>query len=709
VFKKRIGKEKKGCGKKFSKRDYLLLLILTLSLAGFFHFREVRFFIFELNSVAPHDIVAIQDFSYLDKKQMIVLRQEALVDLGKIWRIKEGDIKHVEGDFLRQLSNHPNWRSTYPVTYNEMVDLSKDLFQEMENWHFTDKRTYKKREEIGEKVGQYSLVEGVVFNKPLILPNDFWKKIEQRVGEDNSAYIKEIAFIISSIKGYKFHLERDHDERLVMEKNIFTTIPEIYSFRSQHEMIVKKGDVITQREYDQILAMKEALKKSRNLLSPLKILSSLLLAMLVVFLGGMFFYMKHQKVLKSTNTLALYIVLILVTCGIAKGIELILNSTPYPIASLFQFPIIIPFMSILLAIFLNESIALFTSLFLTVLIGFTLAVSHNHFIIINVFAGIVASLSAAKMKKRKEIFFVCFKVWAVCSFAMLIYLLSINRLFNETALLQLAAFAMNIIVIAVLLIVVIPIIELVFHIMTNIALVEYIDPTHPLLQRLSLEAPGTYQHSLSIGHIAEYAANAIGANGMLCRVTTLYHDVGKLNNPHYYTENQLMTGQRPFNIHQLLTPIESAYIIKSHILDGVALAKQYKLPKIFIDIILEHHGTTLIKFFYLEQLKKMNGIEKDVDDKAFRYPGPKPQTKESAIIMLADSVEAASRTLEENSEEVVQKLVERITSSKILDNQFDECNLTFDELSIVKQKLVEIIKATHHLRIKYPEEPQYRK
>ena len=239
--------------------------------------------------------------------------------------------------------------------------------------------------------------------------------------------------------------------------------------------------------------------------------------------------------------------------------------------------------------------------------------------------------------------------------------------------------------------------------MTNMALMEFIDPTHPLLQRLSLEAPGTYQHSLSIGHIAEYAANAIGANGMLCRVTTLYHDIGKLNNPHYYTENQLVTGQKPFNIHQLLTPIESAYIIKSHILDGKALAKQYNLPKIFIDIILEHHGTTLIKYFYVKQLEKMNGVKEDVDEKAFRYPGPKPQTKESAIIMLADSVEAASRTLEENTEEAVRDLVDKIAGSKILDNQFDECDLTFDELALVKQKLVEIIKATHHLRIKYPD------
>ena len=709
MFRKRIKKEKKNLGKKFSKRDYFLFFVLIFALAGFFQFRERSFFVFELNSVAPKDIVAIEDFSYLDKKQMTVLKQEALVDLGKIWRIKESDLKNVETDFLRQLSNHPAWRNTYPVTYNEMTQISKHLIKKIENWHFTDRRTYKKREEIGLPVLYYSIIEDAVVKKPLTLPNEFWRKLEREMSAKNSQYVKEISYVVGFFRGNRYLLERDHDERAAMEKSIFVTVPEVFSARSQHDIIVKKGDQITQQEYDQILAMKDALKASRNVFSVVKMISSVLLALLVVGIGWMFFYTKHPLVLKNTNKLTLYIVLIILTCAMAKCSEYAINASPYAIATFFQFPIIIPFLSILLAVFFNESIALFTSLFLTVLIGFTISISHNHFVIINVFAGIVASLSAAKMKKRKEIFFVCAKVWAVCSFATLIYLLSVDRLFNQEAILQLGSFAVNIVVIAILLVVVIPIIELVFHIMTNIALMEYIDPTHPLLQRLSLEAPGTYQHSLSIGHIAEYAANAIGANGMLCRVTTLYHDVGKLNNPHYYTENQLMTGQKPFNIHQLLTPIESAYIIKSHILDGVALAKQYNLPKIFTDIILEHHGTTLIKFFYLEQLKKMNGEESDVDEKAFRYPGPKPQTKESAIIMLADSVEAASRTLEENTEEAVRKLIEKITCSKILDNQFDECNLTFDELATVKQKLVEIIKATHHLRIKYPDEPQSRK
>ncbi|MCH9621598.1 MAG: hypothetical protein S4CHLAM20_10220 [Chlamydiia bacterium] len=703
MFKKRVKKEKKKIGKNFSKRDFLLVFVLIFSLAAFFHFRERRFFVFEINSTAPNDIIAIQDFSYLDKKQMIVLKQEALVDLGKIWKIKESDLKSVQADVMRRLSNHPNWRSSYQATFNEMKHIVDVVTKELERWHFTGRRTYRKREEIDLSVRHYSIVENVVTKKSLTLPNEFWTKLEREVREKNRAYSREIEYIIGIFRGNRYLLQRDHEERSAMESSIYETVPEVFSSRAKNDLIVKKGDRISEKEYEQILALKEALKRNRQLLSVSKLLSSLLLSLVVVGLGWAYCVVRNSEVLKNTNKLSIYILTIILTCVLAKSSEFVINAIPYSIASYFQYPIIIPFLSVILALFLDEEIALFTSLYFSVVLGFTLALEHNHFVVLNIFSGILASLYSSSIKKRKEIFIVCIKVWALCAATIIIYFLSSNTLFEEQSWIQLVALAGNIIIIAVLLLITIPIIESMFRVMTNMALMEFIDPTHPLLQRLSLEAPGTYQHSLSIGHISEYAANAIGANGMLCRVTTLYHDIGKLNNPHYYTENQLITGQKPFNIHQLLTPIESAYIIKSHILDGKSLAKQYNLPKIFIDIILEHHGTTLIKFFHHKQLEKMKGVKEDVEEKAFRYPGPKPQTKESAIIMLSDSIEAASRTLEENTEEAVRELVEKITSTKILDGQFDECDLTFDELATIKQKLVEIIKATHHLRIKYPD------
>ena len=187
---------------------------------------------------------------------------------------------------------------------------------------------------------------------------------------------------------------------------------------------------------------------------------------------------------------------------------------------------------------------------------------------------------------------------------------------------------------------ILPLLETGFSVMTNVSLMEYMDPNNDLLKRLTIEAPGTYQHSLVVGHLAETAALAIGANGLFCRVSTLYHDIGRITSQ-YFTENQL----EDVNIHQLLTPQESAQVIMAHVSEGVAMCREAGLPEPIIDIIKEHHGTTLVYYFYRKQLEKMKGDKSKVDEREFRYAGPKPHIKESGIIMLADSFEAASPVL----------------------------------------------------------------
>jgi len=234
--------------------------------------------------------------------------------------------------------------------------------------------------------------------------------------------------------------------------------------------------------------------------------------------------------------------------------------------------------------------------------------------------------------------------------------------------------------------------------MTDVTLMEYMDPNNDLLRRLTIEAPGTYQHSVVVGNLAEAAATAIGANGLFCRVATLYHDIGKMVTPQYFTENQ----QGGMNIHQLLTPYESAQVIIAHVSEGVAMARKAGLPEQFIDIIKEHHGTTMAYYFYRKQLELVGGNKTQVDEKDFRYSGPKPRSKESAIIMISDSVEAASRSLEKVNEETLLELANRLIREKADDGQFDNCLLTFEELAIVKETLVKTLVAYGHSRIKYP-------
>jgi hypothetical protein len=198
---------------------------------------------------------------------------------------------------------------------------------------------------------------------------------------------------------------------------------------------------------------------------------------------------------------------------------------------------------------------------------------------------------------------------------------------------------------------------------------------------LNLEAPGTYRHSLAVAALAEEAALAINANPIFCRVASLYHDIGKLSQPQYFTENQFCG----FNMHQLLTPLESAQVIISHVSEGVKLAEQYELAPSLVDVIREHHGKGLVYYFYHAQIEQSRARAIMVEECRFRYPGPTPRSRECAIIMLADSIEAAFRSLEEVSEKAAVELVESIVADKIREHQLDTSRLTFDEIEGIKR------------------------
>ena len=238
--------------------------------------------------------------------------------------------------------------------------------------------------------------------------------------------------------------------------------------------------------------------------------------------------------------------------------------------------------------------------------------------------------------------------------------------------------------------------ELFTGITTDQTLLEWADPTRPLLRRLSMEAPGTYAHTINVGNLAEAAATEIGASGLLCRVGVLYHDVGKMLKPHYFVENQ-PDGRNP---HDKLKPETSAAIVREHVTEGVRLAKEAKVPKVVIQFILEHHGTQHIGFFY-EKAREEAG--RDLDPARFSYPGPKPRSKETAIVMLADSCESATRAMHEPTPERIRDLIETVFASKVSDQQLDEAPLTLGEVSRVKEQFVKILSGVVHRRIEYPD------
>lgn len=676
---------------------------LTLIIAAFIHFRDIRMEFLEIDSMAKGYVVAQVDFDFPDPDATIVLRQEALRDVGRIYRLSDSEIKRVRRNFENMLIHHPHWRKQLSSTFEEIYNALDATCETLQNANITDSRTLKKREELDLTTEDYYVVPHLEGDRLNVLPDSFWNQIRSKVVNRYHFPSQPVSFIINHFKETRWRVHHDVDASRVFKEAIETQIPEKYTRVSAGSRIIDQGEKVTQRHAAMLSAMKTALRESRNLWNIHTIIGSIVYASLIVSIGGFYFFLRQPEFIESARKLSIYLAVIVIVLAFGKLIELLLIHTTGPWTEIVRYPIIVPLGSILLCILLDEEISLFTTFFLTVLMGITLAFEHAHFLFINLVTGTAAVVTARMMKKRKEVFAVCIKIWISAAFVVFAFNLSDNTVFTPLILYDLAATLVNFLLIAVILVGLMPLLESLFNVMTDMTLMEYMDPTNELLKRLAIEAPGTYQHSLSIGHIAEYVANAIGANGLFCRITTLYHDIGKLNTPHYYTENQMISGGKPFNIHQLLTPIESAYIIKSHIQDGVALAKQYKLPQPFIDVIQQHHGTTLIRYFYAKQLEEVGGNVDEIDENAFRYPGPKPQTKEAAVIMLSDSTEAASRSLEDNSEEAIRNLVEHIVSEKISDGQFDSAPLTFKELFTVKSKLVEMIKATHHLRVKYPE------
>jgi putative nucleotidyltransferase with HDIG domain len=245
-----------------------------------------------------------------------------------------------------------------------------------------------------------------------------------------------------------------------------------------------------------------------------------------------------------------------------------------------------------------------------------------------------------------------------------------------------------------------PMVEKLFKVQTDLSLIELGDPAHPLLQELIRRAPGTYNHSITVASLAESAAEAIGARGLLVRVGAYFHDIGKMLKPGYFAENQ---GQGD-NRHRSLVPAMSTLVIIAHVKDGADLARQSRIPEPIIDFIQQHHGTTLVEYFYRQasESKKSDPNGSDVDESSFRYPGPKPQTKEAGILMLADAVESASRVLVEPTPARIESLVEDISRKRLLDGQFDECGLTLEEVRKIGDSLVKSLTAVYHGRVKYP-------
>ncbi|EDT72777.1 putative hydrolase [Clostridium perfringens D str. JGS1721] len=379
----------------------------------------------------------------------------------------------------------------------------------------------------------------------------------------------------------------------------------------------------------------------------------------------------------------------------------ILNVFPVILARLFgmmsNYIIPLACMPMLITLLLNYKISLVFSMLNVILIGGAVGFNPN-IIILAILNVVLGGTLLRKMQQRNDILYSSITVAVLSS--ILTFSVGTLTTNNFMEILADSTFAAaGAILSGILTIGVLPFFESTFDIVTNAKLLELSNPNNPLLKKLLMEAPGTYHHSILVANLAELAAEQVGGNPLLARIGAYYHDVGKTKRPYFFRENQF--GKK--NPHDRLKPEVSSKIIISHVKDGSELAKEYNLPKTIHDFIVTHHWETLVKYFYLT-VKNNSENPEEVKEEDFKYPGPKPMSKEQGIVMLADSTEAAVRSINEPTEEKIEKMVNNIIDDKLASGQLDNCDLTLRDISKIKKCFLKALNGIHHERIEYPDD-----
>jgi hypothetical protein len=455
----------------------------------------------------------------------------------------------------------------------------------------------------------------------------------------------------------------------------------------QGEIIVRKGDVVTEADIEIL----ERLGLQKSGINYYNITGRILISLILVLLLGFYFYKYQKSVWQDNSKLLLIELLILAVVFFAKILTLFQN--PFV-----DFMVPTAMASILLTVLIGSDTALITTLFISLLIAPVYDMNFN-IVLTSFLAGLIGIFSVTKVKERGDIIRAGLNVSFILVF--LIGGLSLMQQNQDWTYLiwSIGGGIVNGLLVGVLANGLLPYLEDLFDMTSSVKLLELSNPSQPILKRMLVEAPGTYHHSVIVGNLAETAAEDVGADSLLARAAAYYHDIGKLKRPYFFSDNQF-GGENP---HDKTSPNLSALIIKSHVKDGVEMAEENGLPSKIIDIIKQHHGTNLISYFYQQALQ--DNKHDDIEKKDFRYDGPKPQSREAAIIMLADITEAAlrSKNFNKNNHDRIEGFVRGLVKDKLIENQLDQSNLTLSDLDTIVKSFVKVLTGIYHQRVEYPE------
>ena len=685
-YKEWINKLKDNFIGKFIKnkktQQFFLAIIFFISIFSILVFSlKPEKFDLVIGERAPEDIISPKDIE--NKKATEKLREEASESVELIYSFDAG--VHIE--VKKDIENF--FKLLYKLRDNEEIELEdKKLALEEEN-HLNLNKDHL-RTALTSPLDKVDYLETYIYEIVARYMNT-GIKVENLQKEK------------SNIKEYILELE-DFNEELqemaiaiihaTIRPNMFFDIEATEELRtaaieSVEKVVIKKGDIILKEgeivTYDDLQLLRElSILTDDNTIDIMLYLGIASIVLVLELLIIAYIYVFNREILQETDKLLMILLIILATMIISKAISMI---------SIYLMPVAVGAM--LISILVETRLALLINLCLTILTSIIVG-NDIIFIIMTLLGGTVGVLGTTNVQKRTTIFLSGLMVSIVSSASIIGVGFIITNELTKILIYGFYGF-LNGFLSSILTLGTLPLWEHLFRVVTPLKLVELFNPNEPLLKRLLIEAPGTYHHSIIVGNLSESAASAIGANPLLARVGAFYHDIGKIKRPYFFKENQL-TSENP---HDKLNPSLSSLIITGHVKEGLELAKKYKLPIEVRNFIEQHHGDTLVAYFYHKAKNSENG--ENVDEQSFRYAGPKPQSKEVAIVMLADSVEAAVRSIASPSKEKIEDLVNKIIQGKLMDRQLEETNLTLKELEIIKKTFTKGMLGIFHERIEYPD------
>lgn len=593
------------------------------------------------------------------------------------------------GEILSPDSFYPQLRQILSDLYAHLIlDISKDKIISSSIAIIRDS------EELFENIDQLLTLEEAWTNAKLTLQA---KYPEQNSNVINTGYEIIIQFLKPNLIYQKELTESRQQEAI-------NKVPISKGIVLENEKIVDANTKITPEIYRKLDSLTKerirranirgGLRKSLPVIGdPVIFLGQILLISIISFFMITFLLSYRPSVAKNPKMVLLLGIIFIIESGFTAIFVQKFNISEFAI------PITIAAMT--MTILFDSKIAYVGAATITLIVGAQLRGSLD-FIITSIFVNSFAIYSIRKLRKRSQVFqaivYILLGYIVGIGASELLKYSSVTEMTDKLIYAGLNAFLSPFFAYGL-----ISLMEVIFGITTDLTLLELADFNHPLLKALSKEATGTFTHSVTVGNLAEAAADAVGANALLARVGAYYHDIGKISKPEYFIENQSYDS----NKHDNLAPNLSALIIINHIKEGIRLAKEYKLPQALIDFIPTHHGTTRVEYFYNKALEQSNG-ETTINESDFRYPGPKPHTKETGILMICETVEAASRSLKKPTVANIEKIIDSIINKRLQEGQLDECPLTFADLNKIKGDIksntgiMPILKGIHHLRVEYP-------